>query len=75
MWEFDYNKMCELVNKYNFDVILENVKRNYRILKEHIYRYIYSVLVIIFHLFLLLSMLLNQYHHYLILHTSQQDIS
>ena len=35
MWECDYNKMCELVNKYNFDVIPEHVKRNYIILKEH----------------------------------------
>ena len=36
MWECDYKKMCELVNKYNFDVIPEHDKRNYIILKEHI---------------------------------------
>ena len=36
MWECDYKKICKLVNKYNFDVIPEHIKRNYIILKEHI---------------------------------------
>ena len=36
MWERDYRKMCELVNKYNIDVLPEHIKRNYIILKEHI---------------------------------------
>ena len=36
MWECDYNKMCELVNKCYVNVLPEHVKRNYRILKEHI---------------------------------------
>ena len=36
MWECDYNKMCELVNEYDINELSEHVKRNYRILKEHI---------------------------------------